>query len=260
MVPGNSRLPALSVVATAYCGRASAVPRAAVLPVSPFIVIGFLGGFVRRDDLIHSTVQLAARLREEFPRGVSVATFANRQGIEAHREVLQLLDTDRDGTLSAEEKRNARVIIYGHSWGASQTVTLARQLQNEGIPVLLTVQVDSVNKHGQDDSLIPANVKQAANFYQPDGLIHGRSEIRAADPARTQILGNFRFKYAAGSTQCDEYPWLSRLFMRSHIAIECDPKVWGRIEDLIRSKLPPPANLHLANNPKIPGQTKRMDR
>jgi hypothetical protein len=221
---------------------------AAILPLPPFIVIGFVGGFVKRDDLVHSTVQLAARLRDDFPSGVSVATFENHQGDDAQKHVLRLLDSDRDGTLSTEERKSARIIIYGHSWGASESVTLARQLEKEGIPVLLTVQVDSVSKAGQDDSLIPANVSQAVNFYQPDGLIHGRSEIRAADPDRTQILGNFRFDYGTRSVRCDQYPLLSRIFMRSHIEIECDPQVWNRVEALIRSKLPPTSGRPLASN------------
>jgi len=49
---------------------------------------------------------------------------------------------------------------------------MARLLEKDGIPVLLTVQVDSVSK-GQDDKLISANVAQAINFYQIDGLLHG---------------------------------------------------------------------------------------
>lgn len=202
------------------------------------MVVGFVGGFVKHDDLIHSTVQLAARLRKDYPSGVSVATFQNRQGDLAREHVLRLLDTDHDGKLSVEERRNARIIIYGHSWGASQTVTLARQLEREGIRVLLTIQVDSVSKPGQEDALIPANVSQAINFYQPAGIIHGQRHIKAADPARTEILGNFRFDYANNPIRCDAYPWWNRLFMKSHIEIECDPKVWNRVESLIRAKLP----------------------
>jgi hypothetical protein len=213
-------------------------PAAATLPMPPFVVIGFLGGFVKHDDLVHSTVQLAARLRKDYPSGVSVATFQNRQGDQAREHVLHLLDTDHDGKLSAEEKRNARVIIYGHSWGASQTVALARQLERDGIRVMLTIQVDSVSKPGEEDGVIPANVSQAANFYQPSGFIHGQRQIRAADPAHTEILGNFRFDYSNNHIHCNEYPWLSRFFMRAHIEIECDPEVWTRVESLIRAKLP----------------------
>src|SRR5262249_25142046 len=105
--------------------------------------------------------------------------------------------------------------------------------------VLLTVQVDSVAKLRQNDEVIPANVAEAANFYQTDGLLHGRSEIRAADAKRTRILGNFRLEYKRRSLNCDEYPWYGRLFTRYHTEIECDPEVWNRVETLIRAKLPP---------------------
>jgi len=204
------------------------------------IVIGFVGGFVRHDDPVHSGVQLAAHLRQDYPSGVYVNTFENHQGDQVHRQVLQLLDTNHDGALSPDEKRNARVVIYGHSWGASETVALANQLNRDGVPVLLTIQVDSVAKSGEDDSVIPANVAQAINFYQSDGLLHGRPAIRAADPQSTQILGNFRQDYAAKPIRCDAYPWWDRIFMKSHIEIECDPRVWNQVESLIRSKLPPP--------------------
>lgn len=217
-------------------------------PASQVIVIGFVGGFVRHDDPVHSGVQLAARLRQDYPSGVYINTFENHQGDQAHREVLHLLDSNHDGALSADEKRNARVVIYGHSWGASETVTLANQLNRDGIPVLLTIQVDSVEKSGEDDSVIPPNVAQAVNFYQSDGLLHGRPAIRAADPAHTQILGNFRQDYTAKPIRCDAYPWWDRIFMKSHVEIECDPRVWKQVESLIRSKLPPPAHTASASS------------
>jgi hypothetical protein len=104
--------------------------------------------------------------------------------------------------------------------------------------VLLTIQVDSVSKIRQDDALIPANVAEAANFYQPDGLLHGRSEIHAADAKRTRIIGNFRFDYKTHPVSCAKYPWYDRYLAKSHTEIECDPVVWDRVESLIRSKLP----------------------
>jgi hypothetical protein len=202
-------------------------------------VIGFVGGFVKPDARAHSTVQLAERLRSAFPTGVYVKVFENHHGDEAYRELLKHLDVDNDGTLSAEEKQSARIIIYGHSWGASETVTLARRLEKDGIPVLLTVQVDSVTKRGENDAVIPANVAQAVNFYQPHGLIHGRSQIRAENPEHTEIVGNFRFDYSEKPISCEGYPWFNRLLIKPHTEIECDPKVWGKVEDLIQSKLPP---------------------
>ncbi len=205
---------------------------------APVIVVGFVGGFIKHDNLVHSGVLLAAHLREDYTSGVEAEVFENHRGEDAHQDILRLLDTNHDGTLSAEEKRNARIIIYGHSWGGSETVTLARKLERDSIPVLLTVQVDSVAKFHEDDSVIPTNVAQAANFYQTNGLLHGQHQIRAASPARTQILGNFRFDYDASPVRCAGYPWFARVFENPHIEIECDPTVFSRVEELIRSKLP----------------------
>ena len=208
---------------------------------SPTIVIGFVGGFISHDNAVHGGVQLAANLRKEYPSNVYVEVFENHRGEQAHQAVLRLLDANHDGKLTADEKLSARVIIYGHSWGGSETVNLARELQSDGIPVLLTIQVDSVAKPGEDDSLIPANVAQAANFYQSNGYLHGRSVIRAADSTHTQIIGNTRIDYASKPVQCNGYPWFARAFEKPHIEIECDPNVISRVESLIRSKLPPQA-------------------
>src|SRR5271168_3135870 len=237
-------------------GEASSKPPATpagVTSVSPVVVIGFVGGFVRYDDRVHTEVQLVERLQEEYASAASVQTFENHRGQDAHQEVLRLLDTNRDGKLSAEEKQNARIIIFGHSWGASETVELARQLEKDGIPVVLTIQVDSVSKRGEDDAVIPANVSQAVNFYQLDGMLHGQPQIRAADPARTRILGNFRSDYKEKPLTCGQYPWWDRVFMKPHIQIECDPAVWNQVESLIRS------NLSLEARLPWPGEIKSSD-
>jgi hypothetical protein len=220
----------------AFCANLAAAQDSATAPA---IVIGFLGGRVAHTNAIHSEVQLATRLRQDYPAGVQVRLFENRRGDQALREILQLLDANRDGVLSSEEKHGARITIYGHSWGASETVALSRTLGRQSIPVLLTVLVDSVRKPGENDEFIPANVAEAVNFYQRDGLLRGRAEIRADDPSRTRILGNFRFDYKTEPVNCEGYPWYARLFMKPHIEIESDPAVWQRVESLIRSKLPP---------------------
>ena len=242
-MPGSAHL--LSIILSVLLAADGAIPpfvalRAEPLVMSPVIVIGFVGGFVKHDNVVHSEVQLATHLRQDYPLGVQVQVFENHRREKAHEQILRLLDTDNDGTLSAEEKQQARVIIYGHSWGGSETVTLARELEKDGIPVLLTIQVDSISKANQNDMVIPTNVAQAANFYQANGLLRGRPEIRAADAAHTQIIGNFRFNYKVLPVSCPLYPWFDRLFMKSHIEIECDPRVGNQVESLIRSKLPSP--------------------
>ena len=222
-------------------GAPGPVTTTATTVAPPAIVIGFVGGFVKHDNRAHSTVQVVEHLRNEHPTGVYVQAFENRHREKAHKEILRRLDLNHDGALSTEEKRKARIILFGHSWGASAGVSLARKLEKEGIPVLLTIQVDSVSKIGQDDAVIPANVGQAVNFYQPDGIVHGQSQIRAADPDRTEIVGNFRYDYKANPIQCEGYPWFDRVVVKTHTEIECDPKVWNQVEALIYSKLAPDA-------------------
>jgi hypothetical protein len=213
--------------------------RALAAPPSPtVIVIGFVGGFVHRNNTLHREIQLANHLRKDYPSGMEFEIFENHLGRQAHQEILRLLDSDHNGALSTEEKLKARIVLYGHSWGATEAVTTARALQKDGVPVLLTIQVDSVAKLGDDDRSIPPNVAQAVNFYQLNGFLHGQRQIVAADPLHTQILGNFRFDYKANSVNCDGYPWYARIFMKPHIEIESDPRVWDQVESLIRSKLP----------------------
>src|SRR6266702_931139 len=162
----------LSVFSLGQSGSASPATSSDSSTISPVIVIGFMGGFVKHANAVHRGVQLAAHLRQDYASGVYVEVFENRRREKARQEILRLLSKNHDGTLTTEEKQNARVIIYGMSWGASETVTLERELERDGIPVLLTVQVDSISKIRQNDAVIPANVAEAANFYQPSGLLH----------------------------------------------------------------------------------------
>jgi hypothetical protein len=208
------------------------------------IVIGFMGGNVAPDDIIRNELIMSDRLRASYPQGVYFEVFENRRVEAAHQKILQLLGTTPGHSSSPAGKSAGQIILYGHSWGASAVVTLADELHKDGVPVTLTVQVDSIEKKGQQDGVIPANVARAVNFYQPDGFLHGRTEIRAADPAATQILGNFRVSYKDKEIppECSAYPWYERKFIKTHIAIECDPTLWNRIEGLIRDSLGQPSS------------------
>jgi hypothetical protein len=203
-----------------------------------FIVFGFVGGWVSHDNLVHSEVQLGATLQKAYGTSVDVEVFENANGKKAVKRALTLLDTNHDGVLTEAEKQDARIVLYGHSWGASEAITVARELGTDGIRVLLTIQVDSVTKRHENDTIIPANVAQAANFYQPNGYVHGQNEIHAADPAHTKIIGNFKFNYLTSRYACTEYPWYDRLLAKTHTQIECDPNVWKQVDSLIREYLP----------------------
>jgi pimeloyl-ACP methyl ester carboxylesterase len=204
-----------------------------LIPRRKLIVIGFLGGKVRAGNLVHREAQLIKTLQLGYPLAIRAEIFANSDGNAALRAILEFLDEDGDGRLSDEEKKSARIVLFGHSWGASQTITLAKRLNKLQIPVLLTIQVDSVRKLRQNDGDIPPNVLEAVNFYQSEGLLRGRKVIVAMDPAKTKILGNHESSYRQNPVSCAGFPWYARAFMRRHIEIENDPAVWNQIEELI---------------------------
>ena len=214
------------------------VPAETQVPESPVIVVGFVGGFVHADDLRHSEVQLIQKLQSSYGNDVTVRIFENHRRALAHKLILEQLHRIGNAVSSDEHEHGANLILFGHSWGGSAVVSLARELEKERIPVALTIQVDSIKKNGEDDSVIPANVAEAINFYQTRGLLHGQRQIIAADPSRTRILGNFRFTYDTEPAACHSYPWYNRLLFKGHTSIECDPQVWSQIDSLIRLHLP----------------------
>jgi hypothetical protein len=217
----------------------AAVPKPSSPSASSNIVIGFVGGFVAHDNQHHGPVVLARQIQDNVPTDTFVQVFENRHRKLAYDTVLRVLDLNHDGVLSAEEKARARIVLFGHSWGAAAAVLLARDLRRQGISVLLTVQVDSVAKIWQNDSVIPDNVAEAVNFYQTAGIIHGRRQIVAADPARTEIIGNYRMDYEKNPISCPGASWWYRVFEPGHMQSECDPHLMARIQSMVSQRLSP---------------------
>jgi hypothetical protein len=213
-------------------------PLASTSGQSHAIVVCFLGGFVHRDDPHHPEVELIRQLRQEYPTGTYFGLFENRHLNEAYRTIVRELNAESGTPAPGRDVQHARILLFGHSWGGSAVIRLARKLDRAGIPVALTVQVDSVAKPFSDDTLIPPNVAEAANFYQVHGLIHGPSSITAANPERTRIIGNFRRDYPTEPAACRNFPWFSRFFTKGHIEIECDPNVWFEVKALLERFLP----------------------
>lgn len=221
------------------------------LPPRNYLVLGFMGAREGWDAPRRPVRILALELRAMNLPGVHVETVENTRRDLALQFVRSALDRNGDGTLDAQERASTGIILYGHSFGAAAVVKFARQLEKLGVPVLLTVQVDSV---GANDSLIPANVARAANFYQGAGLfIRGQSLIRPESPEKTKIVGNF--EYDTNSKQAvpidtSGFPWTGRVFARAHVKMASDPAVWKRVEALILDEVgerpPPVASTHAA--------------
>ena len=195
------------------------------------LVVGFMGG---RDSWRNTEVgvgRTAQWLRRQAIPRVHVETVENLKRNLALRLVRACLDSNGDGRLQAEERQRARIVLYGQSFGGAAVVKFARQLDRLGVPVLLTIQVDSV---GRGDALIPPNVRAAANLYQDNGaIIRGEAPIRAADSGRTRILGNFRFDYANLDIDLSHLPWYKTIARRAHAKMDRDPRVWRKVEELI---------------------------
>jgi hypothetical protein len=226
---------ALNSILDSTVSKGAAVESSA--DIRKVIVIGFVGGFARPDDQCHPEVQFAEYLRDHYRPDVHAEVFANHDGKKALHEVLRLLDNDGNGNPSSTEREHAKVIIYGHSWGATETVIFARELAKQGIPVQLTIQMDTIGKPGRDDSRIPSNVANAINFYQSRGPLQGLTEIVATNPAETTIIGNLHMSYEGHRINCANYPWYARTLNKPHHEIENDPRVWDLAATLIDSEV-----------------------
>ncbi len=205
------------------------------LPAGHTLVLGFLGGRQPWNNPKEGTRRLALQLRAMNLPGVHIETLENRKRKLALELIQRAFDSNRDGRLDVSERRAMRLVVYGQSFGGAAVVKLARELEKLDIPVLLTVQVDSV---GRGDDLIPPNVRRAANLYQREGLlVRGEPEIRAEDPQKTEIIGNFQFSYKNKKVDMSGVAWHKRIFRDAHAKMDRDTDVWAKVEELVLAEL-----------------------
>ena len=199
------------------------------------LILGFLGGRQRWDDERRGTRKLALKLDGMNIPGVEIETFQNRRRSLAMAFIQNALDQNEDGVLDSFERSNARIIIFGQSLGGSAVVKLSRDLQRFDIPVLLTVQVDSV---GFSDHLIPSNVLRAANLFQRNDLFfRGEDEIHPENPEATRIIANTKFDYHDKDVDLSGLPLHIRLFSTGHNKMDADPEVWATVEKMILAEI-----------------------
>ncbi len=206
-------------------------------PVPPdhYLILGFMGGRDSWDDDRRAVRKLALKIRAMNLPCVHVETIENTKRRLALELVRKALDRNRDGRLDREERASGRLILYGQSFGGAAVVKFARQLKAIDVPVVLTVQIDSV---GRNDALIPSNVAQAANLFQSNGIfVRGEPEIRAEDSEKTEILGNFKFDYRDKKIDLADVPWFKKAFRIAHTKMEHDPAVWTKVEELVRAAI-----------------------
>lgn len=196
------------------------------------LVIGIVGGWERWDNPTRAIRRTAIAIKRKRLPGVYVETVENHSLELAEELVRKAFDFNRNGKLEQEEAAHGSVIIYGQSLGGRAALRLARTLHGWGVPAPLLITVDSF---GRDPYEVPPNVRRAANYYQREHLyIKGAPELRAADPAKTQILFNRRLTFKKrGEVEADEHGWLQRFFLDEHARVEYLPEVWEEIERMI---------------------------
>jgi pimeloyl-ACP methyl ester carboxylesterase len=205
------------------------------LPADHILILGIVGGIERWNDDSRGVPKLAAKLRGMRLPSVCVETVENHRVELAVTLIQRAFDRNGNGLLERSERESARLILFGHSMGGAAVVALAAELKQLGLPVLLTIQVDSF---GRDDHWIPSNVQRAANFYQSDGaLIKGETSIAATDERVTSIIGNFEFEYGDHPVDMSGQKFIRRLFNTPHDQMAADPRVWNRVEDLILAQV-----------------------
>jgi len=201
------------------------------------LILGFLGGFERWDDESRGVRKLAIRIDAMKLPNVHIETLENRKRDLAIKFIQNAFDRDQNGFLDDWERDSARLILYGHSFGGSAVVEISHELKKMGVPILLTVQIDSVGLV-YDDHIIPSNVKRAANLFQNDGwILQGEDEIEPENPNKTKVIANIRFDYRDKNVDVSSLPWERRLFSIPHSKMDADPEVWATVEQMILSEI-----------------------
>ncbi len=196
------------------------------------LVAGFAGGLDTPNNRFSGVVKIRKQLQALNNPELCVKTFSAYHWMGAYHWIAEYFPSEREGHLSNEEIQSGpKIILYGHSLGGWACLSLARLLDTKGIPVELTVQIDSV---GFTDSVVPPNVKAAANFYHRATLpFLTRQNVRAENENSTQVLGNSRIPHVG------------------HITITRRPEIAALIVDAVRtlSAAVPAAESRAAGSP-----------
>lgn len=123
----------------------------------------------------------------------------------AKRVLFSVVDQDDDKFLSRTEIRRASLRVFGYSWGGSNAMDLAHDLNAPGpnvggyrladvLPVDTLVVLDQFGRGGGRPPRVASNVRQFFNFYQRKGgnsifHIEGGGKLRLGTPLSRRIKG-----------------------------------------------------------------------
>jgi hypothetical protein len=120
-------------------------------------------------------------------------------------------------TLISDIERNyrrgrRRIVLIGHSLGASAVVDMAEQLGEDGLPVSLLVTVDPVTRLS-----MPKNVQRQLNLYASDGI--GTSATRSGGAKGALVNRDFKGRSEIGHFSITTSPRVQREILRSVLAV-----------------------------------------
>ena len=174
---------------------------------------GFVGAMESSNRKGSGVVQIRDALRGSAYPDVCSESFIPLSWESCRNWILRQFPAHSGPFTQAEIDEAPRIILLGHSTGGWAVLKVARDLRDKGIPVELTVQLDSV---GITDHTVPRNVKRSAIFHAKDFLmLLTTKNIRLEDPLHTKLIANVVVKNA------------------SHLSITRDP----RIRDLVLSTI-----------------------
>jgi hypothetical protein len=152
------------------------------------IYLGMVGALELANNSRSGLVQIRETLGQSAYPDVCAKTFSPYVWRSGLHYVLKHFPS-HPGPLTQEDLDHApKVVLVGHSMGGWAVISVARNLKSRGIPVELSIQVDSV---GITDQTVPNNVKAAAIFHARDILTFMTTKkIRAEEPSQTKLLAN----------------------------------------------------------------------
>lgn len=158
------------------------------------VFLGFVGALEPPGNKSSGVVQLRDLLNGPQFSDVCAKVYSPYVWTEG-RDWLLSHFPEHSGAITEEELAQApKVVLVGHSMGGWAMLSVARELRARGIPVELTVQVDSV---GITDYTVPRNVKAGAIFHAHDVLMFLTTKnVRLEDPTKTRLVANVLVSHA----------------------------------------------------------------
>ena len=185
--------------------RSSTEPSVALDHSCKILFAGFVGAMESSNRKGSGVVQIRDVLRGSAYPDVCSESFIPLSWESCRNWILRQFPAHSGPFTQAEIDEAPRIILLGHSTGGWAMLKVARDLRDRGIPIELTVQLDSV---GITDYTVPSNVKRSAIFHAWGLLMFLTTKnVRMEDPRRTKLIANIVVKNA------------------SHLSITRDPRV-----------------------------------